>query len=69
MNQEEFEKKLDDMPDFVLSELAQHELSKLCKNGASSFIMSIPPRITDTDILFAELIKRFKIKTRDIENS
>ena len=41
------------------NEMAKEVLSKLCSTGGQSFIMTVPPRIDDTDIILSELIKRF----------
>jgi hypothetical protein len=56
---DEFDKKLNLISNKQLIEIAQAELEKLCKTGAKSFNMCIPPQITDTDIIFQELIDRF----------
>lgn len=56
----QFEKKQSEMSNSELIELAEKETSKLCKTGGRSFSMSIPVRITDTDMILCELIKRFK---------
>ncbi len=60
MTQLQFEKKLDSISNEELIKAAEFTLSQMCKTGGKSFIMTIPPRIDDTDILFSELIKRFK---------
>ena len=60
MTIEQFEQKQSEMSDNELSELCQKQVSELCKTGGKSLIMSQPPRVTDTDMLFCELIKRFK---------
>lgn len=60
MTYEEFQAKLQAIPDSELSQKADEALSKLCKDGARSFTMTVPPRIDDTDMIFAELIRRFK---------
>lgn len=58
--QEEFEKKKSELSDKSLYEVADAELSLLCTTHGKSFNMSIPPRTSDTDMIFAELLKRFK---------
>ena len=55
-----FEEKQSLMSDKELIERADIELSKLCKSYGAKFTMSIPARITDTDMIFSELIKRYK---------
>ena len=59
MNIEQFEKEQSEMSDDELIVLCQEEISKLCKTGGRSFVMSVPPRIKDTDMLFVELMKRY----------
>ena len=63
MTQELFELKMSETSNQDLAKLAQEELSKLCKTGGRSLIMSVPPRINDTDMVFCELINRFKAIT------
>jgi len=60
MTIEEFEQKQANMSDEELIELAQKEISNLCKTGGKSLHMSVPPKITDTDMLLCELINRYK---------
>lgn len=57
---ETFEQKQSAMTDKELCELLDSELSKLCKSYGKSFNMSIPPMITDTDMLIGEMLERFK---------
>jgi hypothetical protein len=58
MTTEEFAQKQAAISDKELIELADHEICKLAKTG--SITMSVPPEVTDTDMLFSELIKRFE---------
>ena len=60
MTHEEFQEKLQSIPDSELVKKADDALSKLCKNGARSFTMTVPPRIDDTDMIFSEMIRRFQ---------
>ncbi len=62
MSHEEFLKKQADMSNKELIERATEELSKLCKTGGKSFTMCVPVRVTDTDMIISELIKRYKNK-------
>ena len=55
-----FEQKQAAMTDKELCELVDKELSKLCETYGKSFTMSIPPRITDADMVIGEMLKRFK---------
>lgn len=55
-----FEQKQSAMTDKELCELLDNELSKLCKTYGKSFTMSIPPMVTDTDMLIGEMLERFK---------
>lgn len=57
---EQFEAKVAAIPDAELAEKCDRELSDLCKTRGDSFHMRIPPGVNDTDILFSELIRRFK---------
>ena len=59
-----FHEELESIPDDALHEYCRKELSKLCKTGARSFTMTVPPRLLDTDILFSELLRRFKRQTQ-----
>ena len=63
MTHEEFREKLKAISDSELAEQASSELSELCKTGGRSMTLSVPPRLTDTDMIFAELIRRFKLLT------
>lgn len=53
-------KELASISNSDLAKRSQSILNQLCKTGARSFIMSVPPRIDDTDIIFSELIDRFE---------
>lgn len=65
MTHEEFKSKLEDIPNLELAEMAHKALSKLCSTGGQSFTMTVPPRIDDTDIILAEVIKRFELLHRE----
>lgn len=60
MTTEEFLKKQAEMSDKELIELAEKEVIELARTYGNSHKMCVPPRITDTDIILSELIKRFK---------
>ena len=60
MKTKEFEQMQAAMSNEELIELASKQISELAKTGARSFKMTVPPLITDTDMIFCELIKRFK---------
>lgn len=59
MTQKEFERKQEEMEDAELIKFAEKELSKLAETGGRSHTMNVPPKVTDTDMIFGELIKRF----------
>lgn len=59
--EEEFRKKQSDMPDEELLSKCREELSKLCKTGGRSLTMHIPPQVDDIDMLFSELMRRYKL--------
>ena len=48
------------LSDNELCDLAQKALSKLCETGGRSFVMTVPPRLDDTDIILSEIIRRFE---------
>ena len=60
MTHKEFQEQLAAIPDIELVEQAQTALSKLCATGGRSFVMTVPPRLDDTDMVLAEVIKRFE---------
>lgn len=73
MNQQEFEEKRKAIPNTELWEMAEKQLNDLCKTGAATFTMTVPPKITDTDMVFSEVISRFKVYSQppnliDLEN-
>lgn len=65
MTTEEFAKQQEAMSNEELIKLADKQVSELAKTGGRSHKMSVPPQITDTDMIFCELLKRFE---RLIEN-
>ncbi len=60
MTTEEFNIAISKMSDKELIDYCESQVSKLASSGGRSHTMTVPPRITDTDMLFSELIKRFK---------
>jgi hypothetical protein len=67
MTREEFLTKRKSIPNEELLALAKSELDKLCANAGASFRMCVPPQVTDTDMVFCELIERFKESLNQIE--
>jgi hypothetical protein len=65
MTHEEFQNKIQSITNSDLIGMADKALSKLCSTGGHSFTMTVPPRVDDTDIVFSELINRFK---REVQN-
>lgn len=59
---EQFNEQLKSISDYELFIKAQDILGRLCSTGGGSFRMTIPPQTDDTDIVLAELIRRFKDK-------
>lgn len=57
-----FEAKQAEMSDSELIELAHREVCELASSYGKSHKMTIPPMVTDTDMLLGELIRRFKTK-------
>lgn len=64
MTHEELQHQLESMPDKELAQIAREHLNELCRTGGRSFIMHVPPRVEDVDLIFAQLIKRFEDKTK-----
>ena len=62
MTIKEFKEKQASMSDDELIERANNHQDKLCKTYGKSFTMSIPVSVQDTDMIFSELIKRYKSK-------
>jgi len=60
MTPEELQAKQDAMSNDALIGFAEDQVSKLAETGGKSHTMCVPPEITDTDMLFSELIRRFK---------
>lgn len=67
MTIEDLNKKMKSISNADLIIKASEELSKLCKTGAKSFTMRVPVTENDTDMIFSELIRRFKAKTNEEE--
>lgn len=68
MTHEEFQNKVQSVSNSDLIGMADKALSKLCSTGGRSFTMNVPPRVDDTDIVFSELIRRFKKEVKDANN-
>lgn len=60
MTTEQLNLELSSISDNDLANLATDYILDLCKTGCKSFTMSVPVRSKDTDIIFCELISRFK---------
>jgi hypothetical protein len=60
MTHEQFQQKVQAIPDKELIEIASLAISKLCKTGAKSFTMTVPPQLHDTDIILSEIVQRFE---------
>lgn len=57
---EKFYDDLSNISHKKLIDLNRKQLSDLCQTGGRSFNMSVPASITDSDMIYYELIKRFK---------
>ena len=57
---EQFKQKQSDMTDEDLIKLVEDEISHMAQSGGRSHTMSVPPKITDTDMLLFEMLRRFK---------
>lgn len=62
---EDFKNEMQNVSNSQLVQMLQASLSKLCSSGGSSFKMSIPPMIDDTDMLISEILKRFNQQSTD----
>lgn len=62
---EQFAAKQAAMSDTELAELCEKEMHKLAHTGGRSHRMCVPPMVTDTDMLYCELIKRFRKLTAE----
>ena len=60
MKTEQFNIVLFAISDDEIIKKAKKQLSKLCENADKNFIMSVPVRLDDTDIIYAEIIRRFE---------
>lgn len=60
MTTEQFMQKQAEMSNAELIDLAKKQVTELAKTGGRSHRMCVPPLVTDTDMLFCELIKRFE---------
>ena len=56
-----FEKMQADMSDESLIKEVEAQIIQLAKTYSKSHRMSIPPSITDTDMLLSELVRRYKL--------
>lgn len=56
----EFKKKQEEITNDVLIMLGEKQIQALAKTGGRSHKMCVPPEITDTDMLFSEILNRFK---------
>lgn len=63
---EAFELKQSKMSDSELINLCDKEVGELASTYGKSHRMTIPPMVTDTDMLLSELIKRFKMLSEAI---
>lgn len=62
MTIKEFDKKLAEMPDEELVGMAERYVMDTAAFGDKYFTMSVPPRVTDADMVLCELIRRYKNK-------
>ena len=61
MTTEEFIKKQKAMSDEDVIRITKEKISKLAETGGKSFVMHIPPRIDDLDMIVCELAKRYEL--------
>ena len=65
MTSEELKELQAKMTDEELIQIADKQLSEMCKTGGRSFRMTVPVEIKDTDMIFSELIRRFQNKIKE----
>ena len=66
---ERFQLKQKGMPDRELVQRSNKEIERLCKTGGKSFTISIPVRVTDSDIILSEVIRRLEDKSGQLERA
>lgn len=57
---ERFEAKQAAMSDAKLTKLGEKKIHKLARPNKRNYQMCAPPMVTDADMLYCELIKRFR---------
>lgn len=65
---EKFQEQQSQISDKKLIELAEKQIRSLARTGGKSHTMTVPPSVNDTDMIFCELIKRFKIYSKNTQN-
>lgn len=60
MNAEQLKQKQRNMSNEDLVSECRRQVSELAKTGGRSHKMCVPPMITDTDMIFSELLDRFE---------
>ena len=60
MTEKELKEKQEAMSNEALIGFAEDQITELARTGGRSHKMCVPQSITDTDMLFSELIRRFK---------
>lgn len=60
MTHEEFKEGLHLMPAEELIKNCKEFISKACETGGKNFTMHVPPQVTDFDIMFSELVRRYE---------
>ena len=61
MNERQLRESQERISNEELIELAETQITELARTGGRSHRMCVPPSITDTDMLFSELVRRFKV--------
>lgn len=67
MTEEEFNAKLAEIPDEDLIILAEAHVINTAAFGDKAFRMSVPPQISDADMVLCELIRRYKNKVENVK--
>ena len=60
MTEEQFIEKQRKMSNEDLIEQCKNQIRQLARTGGRSHTMSVPPKITDTDMILSETVRRFE---------
>ena len=67
MTAEKLKEKQRNMSNEDLISECRKQVSELARTGGRSHRMCVPPMITDTDMIFSELLDRFESAVKELE--